>query len=83
MKKLGKVPETTTEEAEAMTAPQGKNMGHVELTLASYAMTQLMVMCTQPTNNEEKEPHFSAKRIFAIFKSGARKAEGLLASEAN
>ena len=66
MKKLGKVPETTTEEAEAMTAPQGKNMGHVELTLASYA-TQLMVMCTQPTNNEEKEPHFSAKRIFATF----------------
>ena len=82
MKKLGKVPETTTEEAEAMTAPQGKNMGHVELTLASYA-TQLMVMCTQPTNNEEKEPHFSANRIFAIFKSGARKAEVLLASEAN
>ena len=82
MKKLGKVPETT-EAIEAMTAPRGKNMGHVELTLASYAMTQLMVMCTQPTNNEEKEPHFSANRIFAIFKSGARKAEVLLASEAN
>ena len=44
MKKLGKVPETT--EAEAMTAPRGKNMGHVELTLASYARW-LMVMCTQ------------------------------------
>ena len=81
MKKLGKVPETT-EAIEAMTAPRGKNMGHVELTLASYAMTQLMVMCTQPTNNEEKEPHFSAKRIFAIFKSGVREAEGR-ASEAN
>ena len=81
MKKLGKVPETT-EAIEAMTAPRGKNMGHVELTLASYAMTQLMVMCTQPTNNEEKEPHFSAKRILAIFKSGVREAEGR-ASEAN
>ena len=40
MKKLGKVPETT--EAEAMTAPRGKNMGHVELTFG--------LLCYDPTN---------------------------------
>ena len=55
---------------------QNGNKEHVELTLATYATTQLLVICTKPTKNEEKEPHFSANRIFAIFKSEANLSFG-------